>query len=253
MKSMIAALCFTAILFPKTVPLDPCLQEVDAIFKTMYGHLPKEDRVAFVSYEVITTNRPQGPKEQEESRHSTVRTYAGQQQYRFISDDIEVYQDKDDLFTVIPMRKVIYRANAGIKTNGDERLRQMKQLQDTLFRNSDRVICTKLTGSGADKLVTLFPAKKWVELTQIASVDYYLNSEKKELQRQVIHYTNLKKLKSVEYIFREIDYDHRLVSLRQPVKSLFMDGNKLRPAYAGYQLIDVRDQKHKKEVSAKKK
>lgn len=247
MKSLIIALCFAAVLFPKEPPMDPCLQEIDAIFDAMYDHLPQNDQVAFVSYEVVTTSRPQGPKEQAESRRSMVRTYAGQQQYRFISDDIEVYQDQQESFTVIPARRTIYRSHSGVKGKGDERLRQMKQLQDTLFLHADHTSCTKLnTTGGADKLVTLFPAKKWTELTQIASVDYYLNSDKKTLVRQVIHYTNLKKLKSVEYIFREIDYNYKQVSLRQPVKSLFMDGGKLRQRYAGYQLVDVRDQKQKK-------
>lgn len=247
MKTILAATYLLFGLMPKMVAFDPCLKEVDAIFKAMYAQLPQKDKVVFVSYEVVTTRRAQAPKGREESQRSMVKTYASQQQYRFISEDIEVYQDQEESFTVIPSRKVVYRAYAGIRGNGDERRRKMLQLQDSLFRNCDHVVCTKMSEAGtADKLVSLFPSKAWTDLTQITSVDYYLNSSKKELIRQVIHYTAFKKLKHVEYIFHEIDYDHKQVTLSRPVKSLFMDGNKLRDTYKGYQLLDVRHEKNKK-------
>lgn len=245
MKIVTIISAFVALTVLKAPGMDPCLKEVDAVFKNMYGQLPQKGKVVYVSYEIVTTSRAQSDLEKEEVKRMEIKTYAGENQYRFISSEMEVYQDKEYAFTVIPGRKIIYWAEASKAANTNDRLNQAKKLQDTLFHNYERVTCdAPNTSTGATKLVTLFPNKTWRELMQIESVEYYLNSEKKELEKQVIRYTKHKKLKSVEYLFKETNYDYKGINLVRPVKELFISGKStLSSAYAGYQLIDVRKKK----------
>lgn len=243
MKIVALIYAFAAFTVWRAPVMDPCLKEVDAIFKSMYGQLPQKGKVVYVNYEIVTTSRARSEKE--EVKRIGIKTYAGEKQNRFISDEMEVYQDEEYAFTVIPSRKTIYWAQSAKAKNTDDRLTQMKKLQDTLFHHCERATCMPVTNeAGATKLVTLFPNKKWAELTQIESVEYYLNVEKKEIVKQVIRYGKYKTLKSVEYIFKETNYDYKGMNLTRPVKELFISGkSKLVAPYSGYQLIDVRKKK----------
>lgn len=236
---------FTAVLgfgFFRPVAMDPCLQEVEAIFKNMYSNLPVNGKVTYVNYEIITRLRAQGKTAVEEVKKTDVKMYTGEQNYRFISSDVSVFQDKQYTFTVIHSKKNIYWAESGIAANKDERMKQVKDLQDSLFRSYQKVMCT--SDANGIKHIALIPNKKWTDVMQISSVDYYIHSTKKEMIKQVINYTTSKKIKSVEYFFKEVVYDYKKMDLSGSVKSLFLASDvKLKAPYTGYKLIDVRKKK----------
>lgn len=230
---------------PLPKEMDPCLKQVDNIFKKMYTTLPKNNRVVFVNYQLVTVLRAQSKQEKEEVNTTDIKIYSGEKQYRFFSKDIIVYQDEKYTFTIIPSKRIVYWANAALDKNIQRRLTTAQNLQDTLFHNYEKVNCKTIEQDGKTcKLVTLIPNKNWASLTQVAYIDFYLSADGTQVLKEKMVYTTAKKMKSVEYIFNEVNYDYKKIDLKNSAQSnVLQSSSKLLPAYAGYQLIDVRNQK----------
>ncbi len=221
-----------------------CMTQLHDIFNNMYTLIPKNKDILFVNYEITTCFRNETNPKLQDIKKTDIKMYSTATNYWFISNDISVYQDKKYTFTVIPMRKVIYwadRANDGI--DNDKRMNEVKKMQDTLFKTC--VVKECVLKSTEEKVITMVPEQKYANLLQIESVTYYLNPVKQQLLKQHIEYTKYKKLKYVEYVFKQVNATYKGLDINAPVKGLFLTAHdKLNATYSGYTLINVKKEQH---------
>ncbi|MBS1636298.1 MAG: hypothetical protein JST26_10300 [Bacteroidetes bacterium] len=221
---------------------DDCLGEIRAIFQHMYNTLPQEKgKNLYVNYEVISHVRHGAKSQGELVTHTSIRTYAAPGVSWFISSDICVYQDKSDVITVLPGRKVIYWARSTAGADKTDRLKALKTSQDSILYRGSTATCSVTTEFGADKVICVTPEKKYSDLLHIKSVYYYILSAQKQIKKLVINYNENSKTSRIEHVYKEMNPDYTAVNLNVPVKSLvFASGSKLKPEYKDYRLIDVR-------------
>lgn len=221
-----------------------CLQEVEQIFKKMYADLSLLEKTTYVNYQITTKTRANSETSSNRVIVSDIKTYSNKSAVWFISDELCTYRDVKHTFTVIPKRKEVYWAETAITDPKIDRVAQIRNMHDTLVKHSKRVTCEVVKdATGANKLVKLELDKKWMDLLHIKAVYYYLNDLNHSITKQIIEYTNKKKIESVEYLFKEINYNYTKVNMTQPIKTIFITGNNLKAPYTNYKLIDVRNNK----------
>lgn len=222
-----------------------CLKEVEQIFKKMYDDLSSLSNVTYINYQITTKARSSSEVGDNKVIVSDIKTYSTKTGVWFISNELCTYRDMKHTFTVIPKRKEVYWAETAITDPKLDRVAQIRNMHDTLVKHSKNVTCENIKDpTGATKLVKLELDKKWMDLLQIKAVYYYLNDVNHSITKQIIEYTNKKKIESVEYLFKEISYNYTKVDMNVPVKAIFIEANnKLKAPYTNYKLIDVRNQK----------
>jgi len=232
------ALCgaFTRLPAPSA---DPRLKEVKAIYDAMYSRLPQEGKVYHFSYRIVSTLSATDKAGRHIVNQSDIDLFSSKDQYRFISKDISVYQDKQHKFTVLPAQKVIYWGDSDMGLVKGNRLDRLRKIQDTIFYYAEVVDC-KTPQAGEDKVLKVKLQKKLAEFMQINQVTYHLDAKGQVLKGLRIDYPASRDVIALDFTFHEPDYDYKKMPLTS-VRPLFVTGRGLlTAAYASYKLIDVR-------------
>lgn len=219
---------------------DPCLKEVKEIYDAMYNRLPEEGKVYHFNYSITSTLNAKDKDGRHLVSSSDIDLFSSKNQYRFISKDISVYQDRTDKFTVLPAQKMIYWADSDMGLVKGNRLDRMKKIQDTVFYYADVVNCRQGVEGSADKIISVKLQKKFADYMQIRQVVYYVDSKRRELKKLHIEYPETRDVLALDFTFKDSDYDYKKITL-SGVRPLFISGKAtLTGAYKDYKLIDVR-------------
>ncbi|MCE3227870.1 MAG: hypothetical protein K0S32_2421 [Bacteroidetes bacterium] len=219
------------------------LNDVKRIYSQMYADIPLLNKTTYVNYEITTKLRQQNGNAEGSVSTVDIKYYSNKTSVWFLSKDLCMYRDQKNTFTIIPKRKVVYWAQSTSANNVENRIIQMKNIHDSVFKNCKDVSSEKITENGkAIHLVKVTLDKKWATLFQVKQITFYLNDQRTTLLKQVIEYTNNKKVESVEYLFKEVHYNYTKQNIDVPVKKKFLEGEtRLRAPYNDYKLIDVRN------------
>lgn len=240
----LASLCFVSAKLTKTEGSDnPCLKEVKAIYDKMYTVLPKENVVYHFKYTVISTLLAKDKAGKNIVSRSDIELFTSRGQYRFISKDIEVYQDKENKFTVLPLKKIVYWAESDMNPDNAMRMDRTKRIQDTIFHYARVTDCQALKQDPSTKAVSVKLEPKFAEYMGIKKVIYTYNAVKHELKRLQIEYPETKEIIALEFLFDSPDYNYTKIQFTPVIKNFIEGKNKLKENYKDFQLIDVRQNK----------
>lgn len=233
---------------------DPCIQQVRNMYKKLESiSTPPalEGKIFYLNYTVRTVTKDSVADGRIESK---VEMWLSKKQLQMKSREMEIYQDENDVFAILPQKKMILRSDAVSIKDQESRQKRMSMLQDTLFTLSKVAACTMLksTVGDADKVVVLEVNEKGKQLLNISRVTFYINSSKNEFKKVKIEYDWKKALPGsmtdlvyTEYVINQYSFNYTKKKLEKNVERLFMRSkNELLPLYASYKLIDNRIKKN---------
>lgn len=201
--------------------------------------VPENKQVFYTRFSITTTLRDVPANAPAVSR-SDAEMLVSETQSRYISKAVEVYMDNDDAFTVMPVRKTIYRSDSYREKGREKRMEQLPVLHDSLFTRCRVAESRTVNEGGADRCIILVP-KTGKVLYGISRYIFYINTQSKKLEKVITEYPSDHRFERVEIDYHVFDFNYNMPAMFKPIRPLFVTGkNKLQPAYAGYQLVDSR-------------
>ena len=237
-------LLITVVLVMSFKSNDPCLNEVRAVFEKM-NQAPQNGKIVYVPYSVKAVLNEKDKEEKNIESASDIEMFSSNKHSWILSKQMNVYKDGEYTMTVLPDRKQIYLTDAVVEKD-DNMFSKLKQLQDTLFNNCEKVLCVDAQGVGYDKTIILFLNSKFSQFLEMKKVVYYINSSEKILHRVYVEYAPEKQYKSIDYVFGTADYDYKKTNISASVEQLLYVGKTVKQEYKGYQIIDNRKKSYKK-------
>ena len=219
---------------------------MDLVIKTyekLYTPPPstKNDPVYYLNYTINTTVRDSAKGV---NSQSTVEVIMNNKQAHLISNEMTIYEDDVQSFTIIPSWAIIYRGEPTLTRDKNERFKSLAMFQEDLFNTANVRNCTELQldNTNADRQVVLeFDEENGKELG-MSTLTFFLNTRSKTLQKMVTVHPASNDVKQVEYTINQISYDYETKVLDVPIVSLLFDKEQeLLPKYRNYTLKDRRN------------
>lgn len=233
---------------------DPCIEQVRSMYRQLesISQVPKlEGKVFYISYDVKAVMKD---STNDGVARSTIEMWLSKKQMQLKSREMELYQDENDMFALLPQKKMIVRSDATPLSDDKLRRQRFSVIQDTLFALSTVKTCSRLKQeeAGADKLIVLELNEKGRQMLNTKTVSFYVNTAANELKKVKIEYDWQKAspevytdLAYVEYSINHYSFDYKKKKLETHVERIFMRSPKeLVSTYAGYKLIDNRIKKN---------
>lgn len=223
------------------MPGNACIEEVHTIYKSMKLDDLEKGNV-YMNYTQITHFKQKQPSDPEQSK-TTVECVIGKHQVHYKSNEISVYTDSVDNFTVIPMRKMVFWSNSALEQGKEKRIKGFNILQDSLFSVCRLISCKQQSNAveGYNKVVEIAPEERATKVFQYKKVTFYINTETQSIKKVVIDFLPKFDYTSIEIIYNKLELNYQKQNLKTPVKKLFVTAdNKLKGGYKDYKLVDNR-------------
>lgn len=211
--------------------------------KVSLQELPKDNRVYFFDYEVnVQLANPQ----RTESK-SRVKVYLSKGHFEILSNQMSVYQDLKNSFTVLPLRKEIYwnesqfakKDSSKAGAPGDQS--NLSFLNGQVFDHCKIISSSDIKGEHFNKEIVLQPDENIRKLYKIEEVRFLIHTSKKTIKETLIKYAKGGQFDHVAITYYNIDYDYGKADLGGPVKSkIFKSNGDLQPQYSQYRVVDNR-------------
>lgn len=229
------------LVFSSFMPDNTCIDEVRSIYKNMKMD-DLENGSVYINYTQTTHFKKKDPSDPEQSK-TTVECIFAKNQVHYKSNEIAIYMDSVDNFTVIPIRKMVFWSNSTMNKGREKRVKDYNLIQDSLFAVSKVIACKQLseTTDGYNKVVTITPEKRAQGLFKYEDVTFYINTKTQQVKK--VHITFLPKLDytGIDIVYNKIELNYQKENMKTPVKRLFVAAdNKLKGGYKDYKLIDNR-------------
>ncbi|MBL4898911.1 MAG: hypothetical protein JKX76_04575 [Colwellia sp.] len=231
-----------------------CLKQV----KTIYDQLRNAPidlngkHTYYVDYSVRTVTRDSmesGPLD------SRIQMWMQGESMRILSKEVEVYQDRKEVFTVMPLQKALVRTDKMLTSQNDHKKQNMALFQDTLFALSKVSYCESLKlNTGVGKRVVLQLSGEGRELLHIKSIVFDIDEAKRQIVKVRVNYADdyksprspLSQIVYVEYIINHLDFQNNKKIDGPRVVSLFLESNgDLNERYRDYAYMDARYKSNK--------
>jgi hypothetical protein len=220
----------------------------EQFLRNFYRSIPQlsDDHAWYMNYTVVMAERDGGT-----TRSITTEVTMSTERMKMISNEMEMYQDEKYSVTVVPAEKKIYLADKQENGSTQKMLEMMAMLRDTLlFSRCDIESCKDVRSSDGlmlKEIVLVFKSKIKNMISKRYPVERILlqfDQKTKKPYSFTTLFTAAYPLKSLTAIFHKIDYQisKDQLSFRAGEKYL-TSGQKLRPAYNSYSIIDVRKKK----------
>src|ERR1051325_602329 len=168
---------------------DPCIEQVKNVYKKVqevsFSYMNSE-KVYYMDYTVRTATADSA---QDGINESEIQMLACKKCLFVKSSQMEVYEDGDDAFVVLPDKKMVLRADADMLNDKRMKNSSMKvnMIQDTLFKFSSVSACGNTLQGG--KRILLNVNEKGQELLGIQSVLFVTNNSGEYFDKIRINYT----------------------------------------------------------------
>ena len=231
--------------FTSFVPGNACIDEVYRIYKTMKPADGSRGNV-YMSYTQITHLTQKQSSDPEQSK-TTVECIIGKNQVHYKSNEISVYLDSVDNFTVIPIRKVVFWSNSLLERGKQKRIKDFNILQDSLFFACQLLSCKTVSAAeGYNKVVEMAPEAKALKAFPYKKITFYIHTETQTIKRVFLELLEPREYKSIEIIYHKLELNYKKEDMNVPVKQLLLaKDNKLKGNYVNYKLVDNRNGKLK--------
>ena len=227
--------------FTSFIPGNACIEEVRNIYKNMKLDDLEKGNV-YMNYTQITHFKQKQPSDPEQSK-TTVECIISKHQVHYKSNEISVYTDSVDNFTVLPIRKTVFWSNSSLEQGKEKRVKGFNLLQDSLFSVCRLISCRQQYNveEGYNKVVEMEPEPRALKFFQYRKLVFYLNTETQSIKKVYIEFLPKSEYESIELVYNKLELNYQKENLKKPVKTLFVSAdNKLKGNYKNYKLIDNR-------------
>ena len=194
------------------------------------------DIIYLFSFKVITKTR-----EDDDAIESQSAIYIGKNQMKMVTDEVEIYQDRQDAFTLMKSKSEIYHSTSQLFEDREKRMNQFHRIQDTLLKVSEVSECTsdKDNSDSIDLIIKLKPNEFGRKSFRTREIIYHINQENLQIKKVKYLHTPDNPIEYSEWFFIALDFNYREQNLfSKPVKDLFLDDNgELREEFSAYDLI----------------
>lgn len=220
---------------------EPCFRQLKVLFdRQIKLNSTLGSGTRYVHYAIVATTGGATPRTYE----SEVKVYVNKHGTYLESKDLELYQDEKVLVSVLPGRKMIFiqQPPADRRKWQMERLRQVGILQDSLFEYARLTDCAlRISADGnKDQHVRIGLSKDGIRHFKIRSIDFVMDEKAGKMKSFTIEYDSQHRLKTLQCVFREIDYSHSGSKLRPALASVLTREETLLPRFKDFKLIDNR-------------
>lgn len=230
---MLILLFFTAVVVTAAGgDRSPCADMLRAAL-TKFSAPPGGDSVCSIECTVTTSMRDSSAKRRSTSKFAMT---LNKKTMKFISDEMEVFQDSIIALTIIPKSKVVYEGEPNPRIFEARKLQSMAFVRDSLLSSGSITECRE-SGSGT-KLVTFVLDEKGARRFGIARIEYWIDGRQATLKRMRVTYTPVYEAASVDYLFSRMEYEKGIGGNARG--NVFAENGRLLPKYSGYRIIDNR-------------
>lgn len=230
---------------------DACIQEVRNIYKK-YSEagsvMLKENKSCHMNYVVRTVTED---SIKDGITESAIEMHMSKGHLQVKSSQMEVYQDEQDAFVVLPIKKMVLRTDPDTRTDIEKRTNRLKFIQDTLFSMSKVTVCKTVSNKGnTNKRIVMEVNEMGMEMTSIKRITFDLNTKTNQFERVRIEYSPYasglpNRVVSAEYTFHAFAINDANQQ-KEKVAAIFMaSANTLNKKYTGYTLVDNRKKVNK--------
>lgn len=217
---------------------EPCISNMlNYIDRMAEGNItPDKGQAFFMHY--VSENVPH-EKFRSSVIKQTIKVYISPEQTTLESNDIAVYKDEKDIFTVVhPLKKVIWNpAGPGQELNAGG-IQEMAAVQKQLLTSGKIVQCKTIeSGQGKFQKLELIPAKMYKDQYHINSMVIMFDLQQEMVEKVVINFKANQDVVTQIITYKEINFNYRDFKPGR-VKKQFLDkeGN-LSNQYQGYTLV----------------
>lgn len=224
-----------------SAPGNACIEEVHRIYKSMKLEDMDKGNV-YLNYTQITHFKQVNASDPAVSK-TNVEFIAGKNQMHYKSNEISVYIDSIDNFTVVPLRKMIFWSGSLLEREKKERVNGFNILQDSLFSVCTLINCRQEYNveEGYNKIVEMAPVERATKVFQYRKVVFYINTETKTIKKIYLEFLPKFEYTGIELIYNKMELNYSKEDLNSPVKKIFVSANnKLKGDYKDYKLVDNR-------------
>lgn len=225
-------------------PGNGCIEEVYRIYKSMKLEDIDKGNV-YINYTQITNFKQVNVSDPGLSK-TNVEFIVGKNQMHYKSNEVSVYMDSIDNFTVVPIRKIVFWSNSLLEQKKKERVNGFNILQDSLFSVCKLINCRQEYNveEGYNKVVEMEPFERAKKVFQYRKIVFYINTETKSIKKIYLEFLPKSDYTSIELIYNKIEKNYLKENLNSPVKKIFVSANnKLKGEYKDYKLVDNRVKK----------
>lgn len=215
-----------------------CFQKIRKYYDEMAKvRFPEEKEVYFFHF----NNNTEIFNGQSITRNNVdVKVYMGKDQMHHITNDIEIYQDREDAFMIVKSRKMIVRTESSLKVDKEARLNEILNFQDSLFRHMEMRNCEEVEGKNDKKFLVadMILDSLTNSYHGMRNIRFTYDIDEKAVKRVKFDYLPGLKYKSLTQTIIEMDFNCKR-KLNTPLKELFFSSNgRLKPEYAGYRYVN---------------
>ncbi len=231
--------CFFSNLTAQSVS-NLCIQRVKEFNKINDSRVLPEKSVFYVNYnQKITMWDKNTP-----SVSTDVKVWANKYRIKYITNDIEVYQDNRDVFMIIHSKKKVIWGQSEMK-EGNEAINQITKitaLKDTLISLSTIIKCETIKKENMEllRMILKFNGEAREQLS-IDQMEYNYDNKTGNVVSVITDFVSSHEVKRMEVHYLKNENDYKGVKLDRPVSEKIVGkDNLLLPYYKYYQLIDNR-------------
>ena len=215
-------------------PQDECMSQLRDILHTMSSR--ESMGICSLDYQVRSKPRQYNTPE----TILRVKMRASKNQMEVVSSQIEAYQDKENAFTLVPSRKIIYWGDSQLNKKDTADRNDFLKLQSLALDHSKIKSCKELRSGNYDKEIILSPDAGLRKKFGFKEITFLINTKTNSVYRTLLSYT-AGQFEYVEVTYLSLNYREKTGGLNYSVKSKFLTPqDKLLAKYSGYELIDVR-------------
>lgn len=174
-----------------------------------------------------------------------VKLWMSKNYLKYITPDIQVFQNEKDAVMIVNSRKLIIRSSAEDLENDDSQLRKKElftKLKDTLYKSLVAVKCdTYEDTKGVKHTKIFFSSPEFIqEKFKITEMIYQLDATNNKMERTTTFFSKKSDMKRSAVVYNEISKSKKNTGNENFINNIFTRKDKLKSKYVGYQLIDNR-------------
>lgn len=238
---IVALFCFSG-----TIPTD-CIKRVHDIYKKMNSG-NTENGYVYMNF-TMNTKLSETVKTKDQFIQSDIEYIVGKNKMHYLSNDMKVYCDEKDNFTILPSRKLIVWTNSLMESGQGTRMKSYQVLQDSMFLTSRLLSCEVKSDNAKtyDKVIAIEPVNNSKKQYLYNKITFYINTSTNEIKKVVINYPPKSDYSSIEVIYNKVQYNYQSKELALTAKEwLFTSNGNLQDKYKTFKLIDERVKSKKK-------
>jgi hypothetical protein len=193
-----------------------------------------DENVVYMNYSVKTTDW------EGQIVSSEVKVYKGKDNTHFFSDQATIYQDKKDVYMVLPAQKLVI-VNSTKKELYDQRLSDdFYELKKELLDSCEVLKCDSSSQTPGLKILELKSKGNLGPEVKVNRMIYEYNVVTKKIERASLFFNDDYKIKQIVVTYKDTNKHSKYV-FGNTRKQVLDNSGQLLSKYKGYQLIDNRN------------